>query len=103
MSTFCRARCFSRRCECERYPVGKLVLDCRCRFNMTVWWQAFPWPPSDQHTVITGTKPEPAFIRKHNKSHHHPPRTSGWTLLESQTAIGVSGIHVTELQAWSYH
>ncbi|GFS94005.1 uncharacterized protein TNCV_4480551 [Trichonephila clavipes] len=43
----------------------------------TVWLQAFPWPPSDQHTVITGTKAESACIRKHNKSSLCSPMSSG--------------------------
>ncbi|GFV98309.1 uncharacterized protein TNCV_622681 [Trichonephila clavipes] len=34
----------------------------------TVWMQAFPWPPSDQHMTIPGTKAEPDFIGKHNIS-----------------------------------
>ncbi|GFV95052.1 uncharacterized protein TNCV_1030501 [Trichonephila clavipes] len=32
--------------------------------RQTVWSLAFPWPPSDQHKVITGTKAEPASIRR---------------------------------------
>ncbi|GFV82168.1 hypothetical protein TNCV_2790661 [Trichonephila clavipes] len=35
--------------------------------------KAFDWPPSDQHTVITGTKAELEFIRKHNTSLFPPP------------------------------
>ncbi|GFX54759.1 hypothetical protein TNCV_2556451 [Trichonephila clavipes] len=30
---------------------------------------------SDQRTTITGTKTEPAFIRKHNRSPLRPPRS----------------------------
>ncbi|GFX36712.1 RNA-directed DNA polymerase from mobile element jockey [Trichonephila clavipes] len=42
--------------------------DSRCRSSVsgpqTVWLQAFFWLLSDQHTGITDTKAEPAFIRK---------------------------------------
>ncbi|GFY28614.1 uncharacterized protein TNCV_4150451 [Trichonephila clavipes] len=55
--------------------------------SQTVWLQAFPWPPSGQHTAITGTKVELAFIRKHNRSPHHPLMSSGLTPLASQTAM----------------
>ncbi|GFS68439.1 uncharacterized protein TNCV_4583801 [Trichonephila clavipes] len=34
-----------------------------------------PWPSSDQHMVITGTKTE-HFIRKHNRSPLSPPMSS---------------------------
>ncbi|GFV65748.1 uncharacterized protein TNCV_4153841 [Trichonephila clavipes] len=51
-----------------------------------VWLQTFLWPPSDQHTVITGTKAEPAFIRKHNRSPLRPSMSSGLASLASQTA-----------------
>ncbi|GFY08332.1 uncharacterized protein TNCV_1357381 [Trichonephila clavipes] len=42
-----------------------------------VWLQEFPWPPSDQHMAITGTKVEPAFNRKHKRS-VCPLMSSGW-------------------------
>ncbi|GFV07207.1 uncharacterized protein TNCV_1165411 [Trichonephila clavipes] len=35
-----------------------------------------PWPPSDQHIVITGTKAVHAFIRKHNRCPLRPPLAS---------------------------
>ncbi|GBM80632.1 hypothetical protein AVEN_140557-1 [Araneus ventricosus] len=48
----------------------------RCRSSVskpqTGWLQALTWPPSNQHTAITGTKAEPAFIRKHNRSPLRP-------------------------------
>ncbi|GFV65011.1 hypothetical protein TNCV_763531 [Trichonephila clavipes] len=30
----------------------------------TMWLLTLPWPPSDQHTALTGTKAEAALIRK---------------------------------------
>ncbi|GFU42637.1 uncharacterized protein TNCV_1545111 [Trichonephila clavipes] len=49
----------------------------RCRFSVSrpqiIWLQAFHSPPSDQHTAITGSKSEPSFMRKHNRSPLHPP------------------------------
>ncbi|GFX74357.1 transposable element Tcb2 transposase [Trichonephila clavipes] len=47
----------------------------------TVLLQAFPWPPSDQHTAHTGTKAEPAFLRKHNRFLIRPPMSSDLTTL----------------------
>ncbi|GFV93613.1 RNase H domain-containing protein [Trichonephila clavipes] len=37
------------------------------------------WPPSDQHTAITSTKAEAAFIRKHNRTPLHLSMSSGLT------------------------
>ncbi|GFV70740.1 uncharacterized protein TNCV_2023041 [Trichonephila clavipes] len=51
----------------------------------TVWLREFPWPPSDQHMAITGTKAALTFIRKHNKSPLLPPMSSG--LIPLQTAM----------------
>ncbi|GBM21172.1 hypothetical protein AVEN_50904-1 [Araneus ventricosus] len=63
----------------------------RCRSSVsrpqTGWLQALIWPPSNQHTTITGTKAEPAFIRKHNRSELRPPMNSSLTPLTSQTAV----------------
>ncbi|GFV75117.1 uncharacterized protein TNCV_3189701 [Trichonephila clavipes] len=56
----------------------------------TVWLQAFPWPPSDQHKASTGTKAEPVFIRKQNRSPLHPPLSSSLKLLASQMAMARS-------------
>ncbi|GBM54085.1 hypothetical protein AVEN_247699-1 [Araneus ventricosus] len=53
----------------------------------TGWLQAVNWPPSNQHTAITGTKAEPTFIRKHNRSPLRPPMSSNLTPLMSQTAV----------------
>ncbi|GFT41279.1 uncharacterized protein TNCV_1613971 [Trichonephila clavipes] len=36
--------------------------------SQAVWLQVFPWPPSNKHMTITGTKAEPSFIRKTNTS-----------------------------------
>ncbi|GFX19867.1 transposable element Tcb1 transposase [Trichonephila clavipes] len=65
---------------------------CRCSVSrlQTVWLQVFPWLPSDQHTAITGTKAEPAFIRKHNRSPLHHPMSSGLTPLASKPAMAWS-------------
>ncbi|GBL75605.1 hypothetical protein AVEN_154929-1 [Araneus ventricosus] len=45
----------------------------RCRSGVfrpqTGWWQVLTWPLSNQHTAITGTKAEPAFIRKTTDLH----------------------------------
>ncbi|GBM13952.1 hypothetical protein AVEN_152380-1 [Araneus ventricosus] len=49
--------------------------------------QELTWPPSKQHTAITGTKAEPAFIRKHNRSPIRPPMGSSLTSLMSQSAV----------------
>ncbi|GBL74623.1 hypothetical protein AVEN_235524-1 [Araneus ventricosus] len=51
----------------------------------------------NQHTAITGTKAEPAFIRKHNRSPLRSPMNSSLTPLTSQTRqwFGVSGMHAT--------
>ncbi|GFS84825.1 uncharacterized protein TNCV_2957131 [Trichonephila clavipes] len=49
--------------------------------------QAFPWPPSDLHMAITGTKTEHAFIRKHNRSPLGHPMSSDLTLLLSLTIM----------------
>ncbi|GFU65036.1 uncharacterized protein TNCV_2852381 [Trichonephila clavipes] len=49
-----------------------------------------PWPPSDQHTPNTGTKAEPAFIRKDDKSPLSPPLSSGLILQASQNAMAWS-------------
>ncbi|GFX19891.1 uncharacterized protein TNCV_1434511 [Trichonephila clavipes] len=69
-------------------------LDFRCRCSVsrmqTVWLQVFPWLPSDQHTAIAGTKAEPAFIRKHNRSPLRHPMSSGLTLLTSKPATAWS-------------
>ncbi|GBL94678.1 hypothetical protein AVEN_83992-1 [Araneus ventricosus] len=63
----------------------------RCRSSVsrkqTGWLQALTWPPSNQHTAITGTKAEPSFIRKHNRSPLNSPMSSSWTPLTSQTAV----------------
>ncbi|GFT38123.1 uncharacterized protein TNCV_4103471 [Trichonephila clavipes] len=56
----------------------------------SVWLQALPWPISDQHTTITGSKTELACIRKHSRSSIHPPMSSGLTPLESQTSMAWS-------------
>ncbi|GBN80486.1 hypothetical protein AVEN_143961-1 [Araneus ventricosus] len=62
--------------------IGKCSPDhnSRCRSSVsrtqTCWLQALTWPPSNQHTAITGTKAEPAFIRKHNRSPRRPPMSS---------------------------
>ncbi|GFX79420.1 hypothetical protein TNCV_1715701 [Trichonephila clavipes] len=64
-----------------------------------VWLQEFPWLPSDQHTVITGTKAEPAFIKKRN-IYQSCPMSSGLTLQASQTAMAWS--QGTGRMAWSY-
>ncbi|GFV76416.1 DUF4817 domain-containing protein [Trichonephila clavipes] len=40
------------------------------------WLHSFPWP-SDQHTTVTFTKAEPAFIRPHNTSPIHPRMSFG--------------------------
>ncbi|GFY32783.1 uncharacterized protein TNCV_4638891 [Trichonephila clavipes] len=65
--------------------------DSRCRSSVsrlqTVWLQALSWLPSDQHT---GTKAEPSFIRKHNRSPLSPPMSSGRTSLASYTAMAWS-------------
>ncbi|GBM06670.1 hypothetical protein AVEN_190885-1 [Araneus ventricosus] len=53
----------------------------------TGWLQALIWPPPNQHTAITGTKAEPAFIMKHNRSPLRPPMRSNLTPLTSQTAV----------------
>ncbi|GBM06333.1 hypothetical protein AVEN_121376-1 [Araneus ventricosus] len=53
----------------------------------TGWLQALTWPPSNQHTAITGTKGKPASIRKHNRSPLRPPMSSNLTPLTSQTAV----------------
>ncbi|GFV28305.1 uncharacterized protein TNCV_22301 [Trichonephila clavipes] len=78
MSTLFRARCVTAVC---RSSVSG---------SQTVWLQAFLWPPSEQHMAITGTKTEPAFIKKHNRSPLYPPMSSGLTPLTSQTAMAWS-------------
>ncbi|GFU83634.1 hypothetical protein TNCV_1411721 [Trichonephila clavipes] len=52
----------------------------------SVWLQAFPWPPSENQRSITGTKAEPAFIRKHNISPLRPPLSYGLTTLAVRCA-----------------
>ncbi|GFT13966.1 hypothetical protein TNCV_2615981 [Trichonephila clavipes] len=52
--------------------------------------QAFLCPPSDQHTAITVTKAESAFIRKSNTSPLRLAMSSGLTPLVSQTAMSWS-------------
>ncbi|GFW68067.1 hypothetical protein TNCV_1879491 [Trichonephila clavipes] len=57
-------------CQKKPQPLSPHELDlAECyltkKLPQTVWLQTFPWPPSDQHTTITGTKAEPPFIRKH--------------------------------------
>ncbi|GFU67426.1 uncharacterized protein TNCV_641261 [Trichonephila clavipes] len=63
--------------------------DSTCRSSLsrpqTVWLLIFPLPPSDQHTTITGTYAEPAFLRKRNRYPLRPPMNSGLTPLASQT------------------
>ncbi|GBM29937.1 hypothetical protein AVEN_111241-1 [Araneus ventricosus] len=63
----------------------------RCRSSVfrpqTGWLQTLTWPASSQHTTITGTKAESAFIRKHNRSELRPPMNSSLTPLTSQTAV----------------
>ncbi|GBM85824.1 hypothetical protein AVEN_129966-1 [Araneus ventricosus] len=49
--------------------------------------QALTWPPSNQHTAITGIKAEPIFIRKHNRAPLRPPMSSILTPLTSQAAV----------------
>ncbi|GFW77314.1 uncharacterized protein TNCV_924301 [Trichonephila clavipes] len=44
----------------------------------------------DLHMAITGTKAEPAFIGKRNRSPLRPPMSSGLTPLASQTAMAWS-------------
>ncbi|GFU78251.1 uncharacterized protein TNCV_5008311 [Trichonephila clavipes] len=65
--------------------------------NMSTLWSmlhyksgAFPWPPSDQHIAITGTKEEPAFFRKHKRFQLCPLMSSGLTLMVSQMAMAWS-------------
>ncbi|GBN91001.1 hypothetical protein AVEN_196592-1 [Araneus ventricosus] len=53
----------------------------------TGWLQELTWPPSNQHTAITGTKAEPPFIRKHNRSPLRPSISSSLTPLKPQTAV----------------
>ncbi|GBM25674.1 hypothetical protein AVEN_207449-1 [Araneus ventricosus] len=62
---------------------------CRPRVSrpQTGWLQVLTWPPSNQHTAIIGTKAEPTFIRKHNRSPLRPPMSSSLTPLASQTAV----------------
>ncbi|GFX66296.1 uncharacterized protein TNCV_342701 [Trichonephila clavipes] len=55
----------------------------------TVWLHAFSWPPSDQHTTITGTEAEPALIRIHDRSPLRLPMSSDLTQA-SQTAMAWS-------------
>ncbi|GFW23743.1 uncharacterized protein TNCV_2032861 [Trichonephila clavipes] len=77
---------------------------CRCSVSrlQTVWLQVFPWLPSDQHTAITGTKAEPAFIRKHNRSLLRLPVSSGLTSLARERKwLGVSRIQAIGLLFWS--
>ncbi|GBN05778.1 hypothetical protein AVEN_62310-1 [Araneus ventricosus] len=51
--------------------IGNCSPDSRCRSSVskpqTSWLQALTCLPSNQHTAITGTNAEPAFIRKHNR------------------------------------
>ncbi|GBN55559.1 hypothetical protein AVEN_75079-1 [Araneus ventricosus] len=73
--------------------IGNCSLDhkSRCRSSaskpQTGWLQALTWPPSNQNTTITGTKAEPASIRKHSISPLCPPISSGLTPLTSETAV----------------
>ncbi|GFV09738.1 uncharacterized protein TNCV_2597931 [Trichonephila clavipes] len=68
--------------------------DSGCRSSLsrlhTVWLRVFPWPPSDQHMAITGTKVGPAFFRKHNRSSFRPPTSFFLTPLASQTSMAWS-------------
>ncbi|GBM04276.1 hypothetical protein AVEN_41080-1 [Araneus ventricosus] len=83
---------------CENHESATAVIgncspdhNARCRSSVsrphTGWLQALTWPPSNQHTSITGTKAEPAFIRKRNRSPLRPPMCSNLTPLTSQTAV----------------
>ncbi|GBM83764.1 hypothetical protein AVEN_28478-1 [Araneus ventricosus] len=73
--------------------IGNCSLDhnSRCRSSVsrpqTDWLQELTWPPSNQNMAITGTKEEPTFIRKHNRSPPRPPMSSSLTRLTSQTAV----------------
>ncbi|GFU58685.1 uncharacterized protein TNCV_1278471 [Trichonephila clavipes] len=53
----------------------------------TVCLQAFSWPPSDQHMVISGTTTKLDFIRTRNRYPLPPPMNSGLTPLVSLTAM----------------
>ncbi|GFU64702.1 uncharacterized protein TNCV_876251 [Trichonephila clavipes] len=57
-----------------------------------VRFQAFPWP--DQYTATTGTKAEPAVIRKHNRSPLRSPMSSGLTPQASQTSMAWSRLNI---------
>ncbi|GBN31909.1 hypothetical protein AVEN_236559-1 [Araneus ventricosus] len=63
----------------------------RCRSSVfrpqTGWLQVLTWPPFNQRTAITGTKEEPAFIRKHNRSPLRPPVSFSLEPITSQTAV----------------
>ncbi|GFU23207.1 hypothetical protein TNCV_3516321 [Trichonephila clavipes] len=48
----------------------------------------FPWPPTDQHTAIPGTKTKPAFIR--NATDLLPPVSLGLPPRALQTAMACS-------------
>ncbi|GFV83100.1 hypothetical protein TNCV_2802261 [Trichonephila clavipes] len=64
----------SSQCAWENYESAPAAIrndspeyDFKCRSivfrPLRVCLQAFPWPPTDQHTAITGNKAELAFIR----------------------------------------
>ena len=90
------SQCVWNNYESASAVIGNCSLDhdprCRSRLSrpQTVWLQAFSWPSSDQHTAITGTKTESAFIKNHNRSPLRPLMSSGLTPLESQTAMAWS-------------
>ncbi|GFX77076.1 uncharacterized protein TNCV_1072761 [Trichonephila clavipes] len=61
-----------------------------CLGRRQFFLQALQWPPSGQHTTITGTKAEPAFITKHNTSQLYPPTSSSLTPPVLQMAMAWS-------------
>ncbi|GFS54347.1 uncharacterized protein TNCV_4808571 [Trichonephila clavipes] len=63
----------------------------RCRFSVSRL--QFGVALASQHPVITGTKVEPGFIRKHNRSPLRPPVSSGLKPLASQTSMAWSQLN----------
>ncbi|GFW35939.1 hypothetical protein TNCV_1927681 [Trichonephila clavipes] len=76
--------------EGARYLVGNYTLSdvykLQCN-SLNHQIEVFPWPPSDQHTAITGKKAEPAVIKKHSGSLLRPLMGTGLTPPASQTEM----------------
>ncbi|GBL98108.1 hypothetical protein AVEN_84604-1 [Araneus ventricosus] len=91
MLTICRA-CWVTT-ESAHAVKGNCSPDHNSRYRSSVsrlqtgWLQVLTWPLSNQHTAITGTKAEPAYIRKHIRYPLRPPMGSSVTPLTSQTAV----------------